>query len=41
MKFIVFQHLSVEHPGIFCQFMREDGIDWDVVELDNGYRRII
>jgi GMP synthase-like glutamine amidotransferase len=36
MKFLVFQHLAVEHPGILRQFWAEDGITWDVVELDEG-----
>jgi len=36
MKLLVFQHISVEHPGIFRDFMRTDGIDWDTVELDAG-----
>jgi GMP synthase-like glutamine amidotransferase len=34
--FLVLQHLAVEHPGIFRDFMREDGITWDTVELDEG-----
>jgi len=36
MKFIVFQHGACEHPGIFRQFFKEDGIQCDVVELDRG-----
>ena len=36
MRIIVFQHIAVEHPGIFCEFMNKDGIQWDVVELDQG-----
>lgn len=36
LKLLVFQHLAVEHPGIFCQFMIEDGISWDTIELDVG-----
>lgn len=36
MRILVFQHLAIEHPGIFRDFLREDGIDWDVVELDEG-----
>ena len=36
MKFLVFQHLSVEHPGILRDFWHEAGIAWDVVELDEG-----
>lgn len=36
MKFLVFQHISVEHPGVFRNFMKKDGISWDTVELDEG-----
>ena len=36
MKFLVFQHLDVEHPGIFRDFWRERGIAYDAVELDEG-----
>ena len=36
MKFLVFQHIDIEHPGIFRDFMRADGIAWDTVELDEG-----
>jgi GMP synthase-like glutamine amidotransferase len=36
LRFLVFQHVAVEHPGIFRDFMRRDGISWDVVELDAG-----
>lgn len=36
MRVLVFQHLAVEHPGILRDFMRADGIAWDVVELDEG-----
>lgn len=38
MKILVLQHLDVEHPGIFRTFMRDDGLDWDTVELDAGER---
>jgi GMP synthase-like glutamine amidotransferase len=33
---LVLQHLEVEHPGVFREFFREDGIDWHTVELDKG-----
>jgi GMP synthase-like glutamine amidotransferase len=33
---MVFQHLSVEHPGIIRNFMDEDGVRWDAIELDDG-----
>lgn len=36
MKFLVLQHIDVEHPGIFRDFMAADGIVWDAVELDEG-----
>ncbi len=35
-KILVFQHIDVEHPGIFRRFLAEDNIDWDAVELDTG-----
>ena len=37
-RLLVFQHLDVEHPGLFREFFSEDGIRWDVVELDAGER---
>ncbi len=33
---LVFQHIAVEHPGVFRDFMREDGVEWRAVELDAG-----
>jgi GMP synthase-like glutamine amidotransferase len=36
MKILVLQHLAVEHPGVFRDFLREDGLDWRTVELDEG-----
>ena len=35
-QILVFQHLAIEHPGIFRNFFREDGIHCHVVELDEG-----
>ena len=35
-RILVFQHIPVEHPGIFRDFLNEDGIRWDTVELDAG-----
>lgn len=35
-KIIVLQHIAVEHPGIFRDFMEADGISWDAIELDEG-----
>ena len=36
MRFLVFQHIAIEHPGIFRDFLKQDGIRWDAVELDEG-----
>ena len=36
MKLLVLQHAEVEHPGIFRKFLREDGHDYDAIELDAG-----
>lgn len=36
MNILVLQHASVEHPGIFRDFLRADGISWTKVELDAG-----
>lgn len=36
MRLLVFQHIPVEHPGIFREFLAADGIPWDAVELDAG-----
>jgi GMP synthase-like glutamine amidotransferase len=33
---LVFQHVAVEHPGILRDFLREDGLTWRAVELDDG-----
>ena len=36
MKFLVLQHINIEHPGIFLNFMKEDNIKIDTVELDEN-----
>jgi GMP synthase-like glutamine amidotransferase len=36
MRILVFQHIAVEHPGIFRDFLAQDGVAWDAVELDAG-----
>jgi len=36
MRFLVFQHIAIEHPGIFRDFLAADGVAWDAVELDGG-----
>lgn len=35
-RVLVFQHLAVEHPGIFRDFLAADGHRMDVVALDEG-----
>ena len=35
-KVLVFQHIDIEHPGVFRDFLREDGIEWTAAELDAG-----
>ncbi len=36
MRFLVLQHIPVEHPGILRDFWKDYGISWDVAELDEG-----
>lgn len=36
MRILVFQHIVCEHPGIFRDFLKADGIPYDAVELDAG-----
>ncbi len=36
MKILVLQHVAVEHPGIFREFLAEDGHEYVPVELDQG-----
>jgi len=36
MRILVFQHLAIEHPGVFRQFWREDGYHPTTVEMDEG-----
>ncbi len=36
MKFLVLQHINIEHPGIFLKFMQEDNIKIDTIELDEN-----
>ncbi|MEQ8288592.1 MAG: type 1 glutamine amidotransferase [Gammaproteobacteria bacterium] len=35
-QILVFQHLPIEHPGIFRDFMQRDAMNLHTVELDNG-----
>ena len=36
MNILVFQHIAIEHPGCFRDFMSADGVGWQAVELDSG-----
>ena len=36
MRFAVLQHAEFEHAGILRDFMRADGIEFDVAALDEG-----
>ena len=36
MKFLVLQHINIEHPGIFFDFMKKDKFHIDTIELDEG-----
>ncbi len=36
MHILVFQHLDVEHPGVFREFWAQAGHEWTAVELDVG-----
>ena len=38
MRALVLQHIAVEHPGVFRDYLAEDDIPWDAVELDDGER---
>jgi GMP synthase-like glutamine amidotransferase len=36
MRILVFQHLAVEHPGVFREIWQAKGCSWTPVELDQG-----
>ena len=36
MRFLIFQHISIEHPGVFLDFWKAAGYAWRTVELDAG-----
>jgi len=36
LRILVFQHLAVEHPGVFRDFWSAAGHEWHAVELDEG-----
>jgi GMP synthase-like glutamine amidotransferase len=38
MKILVLQHIVSEHPGVFRDFLVEDGLSWDTIELDEGHK---
>jgi GMP synthase-like glutamine amidotransferase len=38
MKLLVFQHIACEHPGALRNYLKEDGVEWDAVQLDEGDR---
>jgi len=35
-RILVFQHLRIEHPGIFRDFFKEDNVESTIIELDEG-----
>ena len=35
-RILVFQHIAIEHPGVFRDYMQDAGIRWQAVELDAG-----
>ncbi|MEM6998840.1 MAG: type 1 glutamine amidotransferase [Pseudomonadota bacterium] len=35
-RILVFQHLEIEHPGVFRQFFKSDNFELVTVELDQG-----
>jgi len=36
MRFVVFQHIACEHPGVFRRFFAKDGIATTAIQLDEG-----
>lgn len=36
MRLLVFQHIDCEHPGRLRDFLAEDGVIWNAIELDQG-----
>ena len=36
MRVLVFQHIDCEHPGSLRQFLAEDKVKWDAVNLHLG-----
>ena len=35
-RILVFQHIAIEHPGVFRDHLRDTGVPWQAVELDEG-----
>ena len=35
-RLLVFQHIAIEHPGVFRDLLAERGVSWRAVELDEG-----
>jgi GMP synthase-like glutamine amidotransferase len=38
MRVLILQHVACEHPGLLGTLMKDRGIGWDTVELDEGDR---
>ena len=38
MKFLVFQHVPHEHPGLISKYAASSGVELDIVELWKPYR---
>ncbi len=36
MRFLIFQHIACEHPGVFRRFFAKDGIATTAIQLDEG-----
>jgi len=36
MRLLVFQHVDCEHPGALRNYLAQDGVTWDAVNLDQG-----
>lgn len=36
MRFLVLQHIACEHPGLLARLMKERGVEWNTVEVDEG-----
>lgn len=36
MRILVIQHSPLDHPGVMCRYMAENGIDWDPIDVFSG-----